>query len=103
MVPFIVGAGALVLLGGAVGFEVAGRSSYDDARAELDDQARRDSLEDSANRKRLFAQGLAVTGVAAAGVAIWLYIRSHGETSTQIARSPRLAVSLSGIALVGAF
>ena len=105
-VPIAVGAGAVVLLGGALGFSLWGDSTYDDAKAEMTDQARRDSLYDSANRKRYAAEGLAVAGVGCAGVAVWLYLRQRGartETTETSARHLMLAPTASGIGVVGRF
>jgi len=106
VLPIAVGAGAVVLLGGALGFSLWGNSTYDDAKAELMDQARRDSLYDSANLKRYTAEGLAVAGVGCAGVAVWLYLRqrsSRAETTSARAGHLMIAPTASGIGLVGQF
>jgi hypothetical protein len=102
VVPIAVGAGGVALLGGALAFELSSRSTYDDAKAEMMDQSKRDSLEDSANKKRYVAQGFAVAGVACVGVAVWLYLRSDSGSATTTA-SKQLVVSPNGIALMGAF
>jgi hypothetical protein len=102
VVPLAVGAGGVALLGGALAFELLGRANYDDAKAEMMDQSRRDSLYDSANTKRYAAQGFAVAGVACIGVAVWLYFRGDSGSSTTTA-SKQLVVSPNGIALMGAF
>jgi hypothetical protein len=102
VVPIAVGAGGVALLGGALAFELSSRSTYDDAKAEMMDQSKRDSLEDSANTKRYAAQGFAVAGVACVGVAVWLYLRSDSGSSMTTA-SKQLVVSPNGIALMGAF
>lgn len=104
--PVALGAGAAVLLGSALGFSLWGDSTYDDAKAEMTDQARRDSLYDSANRKRYAAQGLAVAGVGCAGVAVWLYLRQRSASAEPTsAGSARLifAPTGSGIGVVGRF
>lgn len=103
VMPIAFGAGALVLLGGGLGFEMWGRSMYDDAKAETMDQARRDSLYDAANTKRYVAQGMAIAGIGCAGVAVWLFLRSGSESTTQTARTRELVVSPTGIALAGSF
>lgn len=104
VVPSVVGAGALALLGGALGFDLWGNSKYNDAKAEMTDQARRDSLYASANTRRYVAEGLAVAGVGCAGLALWLYLRHHDdESATATARRNQLVVSPTGIAIVGAF
>jgi hypothetical protein len=101
VVPLAVGGGAVALLGGALVFDLWGDSTYDQAKAEMTSQARRDSLYDSANTKRYLAQGFAVAGLAAGGVAVWLYLRkdSNGTSTAQRALVP----TPSGIALVGSY
>jgi hypothetical protein len=81
VVPIAISVGAVALLGGAVAFELSGRKTYDDAKAEPDD-AKQKSLWDSANRKRYIAEGMAIGGIAAAGVAVWLFVRSSGSSET---------------------
>ncbi|HEY5948290.1 MAG TPA: tetratricopeptide repeat protein [Kofleriaceae bacterium] len=102
-IGIIVGAGAVALLGGAGGFLLWGNAKYDDAKAEMTSQARRDSLYDSANQKRMIAGGLAVAGVATAGVAVWLLVRSGSESSSAVARKRQIVVSPTGIAMTGTF
>ena len=104
--PLAVGAGAVALLGGTLGLYLWGDSTYADAKAEMMDQARRNSLYDSANRKVLAAQGLAVAGVGCAGAAVWLYLRQRGTpTEPGSARAARLmlAPTTSGIGVAGWF
>lgn len=104
-VPIVVTAGALAALGGAAGFYLWGNSTYDDAKAEMTNQARRDSLYDSANQKRYIAGGLGAVGIAAAGVAVWLFVRGggDGESATPVAQKSQLVVSPTGIAVLGVF
>lgn len=104
VLPVALGAGAAVVLGSALGFSLWGDSTYDEAKAEMTDQARRDSLYDSANRKRFAAQGLAVAGVGCAGVAVWLYLRQR-SASTEPTSAARLIFvpTGSGIGVVGRF
>jgi hypothetical protein len=104
--PIAVGAGTVVLLGSALGFSLWGDSTYDDAKAEMTDQAKRSSLYDSANLKRYVAQGLAVAGVGCAGAAVWLYVRQRGRrTETASAHAGHLMVTptASGIGIAGQF
>lgn len=101
--PIAIGASGVALLGAAVGFELWGRSTYDDAKAETTDQARRDSLYDSANKKRYLAQGFAIGGVACVGVAVWLYLRGHADHNAETASRHQVIVSPSGIAFAGRF
>ena len=103
VVPIVVGAGAVALLGAAAAFHFWGNAKYDDAKAEMTDQARRDSLYDSANQKRVIATGLAVAGVAAAGVSVWLFVRTGSESRTAVARKRDLVISPTSISLVGTF
>jgi hypothetical protein len=106
LLPIAVGAGGVVLLGGALGLSLWGDATYDDAKAEMTDQSRRDSLYDSANRKRYVAEGLAVTGVGCAGVAIWLYLHQRGtRAEAASARAGHLMItpSASGIGVLGRF
>jgi len=85
--PLVFAAGAAVLLGGALGAELWARSTYDRAEA-APDPAEQDSLWRSANTKRYVANGLAIAGVGCAGIAVWLYLRGGGESSsTQAARA----------------
>jgi hypothetical protein len=100
--PIAVGASAAVLLGGALGLELWGESQYDDAKAEMTNQTRRNSLVDSANTKRLAAQGLAVIGVGAGVAAVWLYLRNRGHDEPATTRSS-LLVYPSGVAVLGTF
>jgi hypothetical protein len=105
-VPIAVGAGAVFLIGGALGLELSARSTYDSAKAEMRDQARRDSLYDSANHKRYAAEAFTVAGVACAGVAVWLYIRQRSSRAeVTSARTERLMLTptASGIGIVGRF
>jgi len=104
--PIAVGAGAAVLLGGALGFSLWGDSTYDDAKAEMMDQARRDALEGSANRKRYAAQGFAIAGVGCTGVAVWLYLRhrsTRADATSSRAGQVMIAPTASGIGVVGRF
>jgi hypothetical protein len=101
--PLAVGAGAVALLGAAVGFELWARSTYDDAKAETTDQGRRDSLEDSANTKRYGAEGFAVAGVACAGVAVWLLLRPSPRGTDETASENHVVVSPTGLAFAGRF
>jgi len=99
-----VAAGAVVLGGAALGFSLWGDATYRDAKAEMTDQARRDSLYSSANTKRYVAQGLGVASLACAGVAVWLFLRGrHDEHPATTARAHSLTVSPTGISFSGVF
>jgi tetratricopeptide (TPR) repeat protein len=103
VVPLVIGAGGLVLLGSGLGFELWARSQYDSAKAERTNQARRDSLYDAANTRRYVAQALAVSGVVAGGVAVWLYLRGRSEHAAATDASVKLVPSARGIAILGQF
>ncbi len=104
LVPIVVGAGAVVLGGAALGFELSGRSKYDDAKAIDDDQARRNSLEDAANTRRYVAQALGVAAIGTAGVAVYLYVRGRGERRPATAAvTPVASPQLTGLAVVGSW
>lgn len=99
-VPLAIGAGAVVLLGGAVVFDLLGDSNYNDAKAEMTSQSRRDSLYDSANSKRSVAIGLGVAGVAAGGVAVWMFLRGGHD---QPERSVQIVPTSNGLAITGSY
>jgi hypothetical protein len=101
VLPITVGVGGVAILGGALALELLGRSTYSDAKAETMDQARRDSLYESANSKHHFAQGFAVAGVACVGVSVWLFLSSR-DSSTPPSNTA-FVVSPNGIAVTGAF
>jgi hypothetical protein len=85
VLPFALGGAALGLVGGAVGFELWARSTYDQSKREPDN-AKQDSLWHSANTKRYVAEGLGVAGIACAGVAVWLYLRGGEPEATSTTR-----------------
>jgi hypothetical protein len=101
--PIAVSASAVALLGGGLALEQWAVSTYNDAKADTTSQSRRDSLEHSANDRRYAAEVLAGAGVAAAGVAVWLWVRHHGERSGAAMAASRVVVSPAGIAIVGGF
>ncbi|HWO20953.1 MAG TPA: tetratricopeptide repeat protein [Kofleriaceae bacterium] len=103
--PISMSVGAAALLGGAFGFSLWSDRTYGEAKAETMDQARRDSLEGSSNRKRYAAEGLVVAGAGCAVVAVWLFIRQRGgQTETAAARTGlRVAPTGSGIGIAGLF
>ncbi len=101
LVPIVVGIGAVAALGGGLAFELSGSSTYNDAKAEMTDQARRDSLENSANKKRYIAESLAVVGIAGAGVAVWLFLRHPHETHATA--RVELVPTGTGLALTGSY
>ena len=94
---------------GAVGFGLSGSSSYNSARNELMDQARRDSLYSEANTKRHVALGMAASGLACGGVAAWLYFTGRAAENRSISvNSARVDVvpvvgAAMGLAIMGGF
>jgi len=111
VLPLVLGGAALALGGGALGFELSARSTYDkvDDPANKTSDAKRDSLWHSANTRRYVAEGLGLAGLACAGTAVWLYLRAPREleTSTSVqARvlvQPILTPDQAGLSLQGAF
>lgn len=104
VLPIAVTVGAVALVGAGGGMLLWGNSTYDDAKAEMMDQARRNDLYDSANLKRRIAIGLGVAGVATAGVAVWLFLRHDDSPATSTARIHHdVVVSPTGIAVLGTF
>jgi hypothetical protein len=103
-VPLALGAGAVALLGGGLGVELWAESRYDAAKAEMTSQPRRDSLYSSANTKRYVGEALAVSGLAAGGIAVWLYLRGgNREPGTTTETSLRVVSTATGLALAGQF
>jgi hypothetical protein len=104
IVPLVVGAGGLALLGSGLGFELWAESRYDAAKSEMTSQARRDSLYDSANTRRHVAGALVVSGIAAGGAAVWLYLRDRNpEHSARTDASVKVVPTSTGLAVLGQF
>jgi hypothetical protein len=104
VVPLVIGTGALVLLGGGLGLEQWAESRYNAAKAEMMSQPRRDSRYSAANTRRYVAEGLAVSGLAAGGAAVWLYLRD-GKRERHAPGDARVQVvpTATGLALTGRF
>ena len=75
---------------------------YDDAKAEMTSQARRDDLYNSANTKRYVAEGMVVAGAASIGIAVWLFMRSGNEQTTSKS-AIRVVPMSSGISIMGSY
>ncbi len=104
IVPLVVGAGSLMLLGGGVGFELWAESTYAAAKSEVTSQPRRESLYNSANTKRHAALAFAASGLAAGGAAIWLYLRDRtNERGVMTNTSVQVVPTAAGLALSGQF
>ncbi len=105
----VLGAGAIVLAGGAVGFELWGNSTIDKANAAAKDPAMHgqvNSLWHSANTKRYTAEAMAAGAIGCAGAAIVLYLRGGSDESpAQVAGrthvEPIVASDVVGFSIAG--
>lgn len=106
VVPLVVGGAAVALAGGALGFELSARSTYNSSRAEVDND-KQASLWHSANTRRYVAEGLGVASLAAAGVAVWLAVRPGPEApdgrTARVELAPLVARAAAGLVVVGDF
>jgi hypothetical protein len=106
VVPLAFGGAAVVLAGGALGFELWARSTYNSSRAEVDND-KQASLWHSANTRRYVAEGLGVASLAAAGVAVWLSLRPGAETpdgrTARVELAPLVAREAAGLVVIGGF
>ncbi len=106
LLPIVIGAGSVALFGTAVGFELWGRARYSDAEVEPDD-ARQESLWQSANSKRHIALGLAGAAIVTGGLAGWLYWRSgrtrepHPRSASEVGVVPVVGASEIGVVVSG--
>lgn len=103
LAAYALGGSAVLLVGAAVGLSFWGDATYADAKAETTDQARRNSLFDSANTKRYAAEGLAVAGIGCAGLAVWLFLRHDSKESVKTASGPQVVLSPNGLSVFGVF
>jgi len=104
VVPLVVGASALALLGGGLGFELRAEARYDAAKSETTSGPRRDSLYSSANTNRYIAEALAASGLAAGAAAVWLYLRAGDHRpDARIHASVHVVPTASGLAVSGRF
>jgi tetratricopeptide (TPR) repeat protein len=104
LVPLVIGAGTLVLLGGGVGFELWAESTYAAAKSEMTSQPRRESLYNSANTKRHAALAFTASGLAAGGAAVWLYLRDRNREGGAMTRaSVQVIPTAGGLAVAGQF
>ena len=98
--PIAVGAGSLVVLGGALGLELWGEAKYNDAKQAVDPE--RNTLYDAANARRYAAEGVAVVGLLGAGAAVWLFVRDRGERHPARGVSIELVPTGAGLLVRGA-
>jgi len=99
VLPLALGAGALVLGGAALGFDLWGDRFYDRAKAATT-QPDQDALYHSANARRYTAEALAVAAIGCAGAAAYLYFRGD-ESRTTTAFAPLVARDGAGLAVLG--
>ena len=104
VLPIAVGAGAVVLGGAALGFDLWGNSKYDQAKQETTDQAKRDALYHSANTRRYLAEASGIAAIGCAGVAVYLYVRHRGDSRTETtAVTPVASPQFAGLAVAGSW
>lgn len=103
VLPLAFAGGAIVLGGVGVGFELAGESTYNQAKAELTSQMQRNSLYNSANSQRYTAEGFAIAGIASAGVAVWMYLRYRSDEHPPKTAKLQLVPSVGGVTLLGRY
>jgi hypothetical protein len=108
VLPITLAIGAVALGGGALGFELWGRSQHDDAQATLDggNPTRANELQDSANTKRYLAQAFGVAAIGCAAVSIVLFVRGGGDekpSSTAMRIAPHAGGDNAGLTVWGAW
>jgi hypothetical protein len=96
----VVTGGAVVALGAAVGLELLARATYADAKAEMEDQSRRDELYAAANTRRYAGVAVGVVGVGLAATATWLWLR-RGESNRPGGGSALRVLPVAGAARAG--
>ncbi|HEX8111441.1 MAG TPA: hypothetical protein VF516_27110 [Kofleriaceae bacterium] len=102
--PIVVGAGGLALLGSGLGLELWAETKYSAAKSEMRSQPQRDSLYHAANTRRYLAEAFAVSGLAAGGTAVWLYLcddRRRGRAPIDV--NVRIVPAAGGLSLSGRF
>lgn len=103
MLPIALTAGSAVLLAGALGFELWGDSTIDDANAAAKtDYNHALDLWHSANTKRYVAEGMLGAGLAAGGVAVYFWLR-HDDHAERSALAPIVTRDAGGVAWFGSW
>jgi hypothetical protein len=108
VLPIALGAAAVAALGAAVAFELSAEATFEESQAEPNPTTS-DRLFAKANHRRYAAEALAVTGLAAGGVAVWLYWRNSrdatpgGVASRSVHVVPTVTAGFSGLELLGRF
>src|SRR5262249_55989726 len=99
-----IGAGTfgVLSLGGALAFELWGRSTYDDAKAATDNTTRH-SLYDSANQKHTLAAISAGVRVAAVGDGVLLWVTGKPHERPSVTLAPIVTDRGAGFAFGGSF
>jgi len=100
--PIGVAAGAVALGAVAIVLELSARSTYDDAKREPDDMRQHD-LWQRANHKRYAAEGVGLAGAAAAGVAVWLFVRGDHREEPRVSVAPLVTGEQLGLAIGGRY
>jgi hypothetical protein len=96
---------AIALGGGAITFELMGRSALDDSKKEPDPM-KQDALYDKANTRHYVAQGLGIAAVGATGVAVYLWVRGGSHASdrqTMTILTPTVGPDQVGVSFSGAW
>jgi hypothetical protein len=100
--PIVLGASALGLGGTALGIELWGASDYAKSEREPDNSRQRE-LYESAKTKRYVAQGIGVASVAAAGLAVWWYVRDRRARERAVEVAPMVGHEVAGLTLGGSW
>jgi hypothetical protein len=93
---------ALMLGGGALGFELWARSTYDKA-LKAGDPGTQDAYYSDANTKRYVADGLAVGAIACTAVAVILFVRGGGNDHRSASVRPSASRDSVGLVLGGSW
>lgn len=102
VVPIAVGVGALALGAVAIGLEVSASSIYDDAKVKPTDAERLDGWH-KANTRRYIAEGVGVGAIAAAGVAVFLFVRGGHAEEPRVSLAPVITGDQVGFAIGGRY
>lgn len=95
------GAGSAALASVAVGFKLWGDTTYDRAKRSMD-QAKRDELEGSANRRLIYSQVAAGAAAVGAGLSVYLYLsRARNQAPRSAGLHPWVAPNHAGVAWSG--
>ncbi|HUS33601.1 MAG TPA: hypothetical protein VMZ53_34095 [Kofleriaceae bacterium] len=97
---WVLTATTLALAGGAIGFDLWARDTYDKTLVAGDPDLQT-ALWKSANRKRYVADGFAVGAIGCGVAAIWLFARGGSGSTTTAHIEPVATPESTGFALVG--